>query len=387
MAEKRDYYDVLGLKKGASVEEVKKAYKELAKKFHPDLNKEANAEEKFKEILEAYQVLSDPEKKSNYDQYGHAFEGFQGFQGFRGSGTRDFDFDFQDIFEGFGGFGGIDEMLRHAFAGTSGQAFGGRTRAGPARGANLRVDLNIGFEEAAFGTEKTIVISRIEECDECQGKGGTGQEKCQQCNGTGILRQTRRTAFGIFSSQTTCPKCGGSGRIIKNLCKKCLGKGRIKVKREIKVKIPAGIDSGNHLRLKEEGNAGIHGGPAGDLFAVIFVEPHDIFRRDETDIFAEMPISFSEAALGTKLDVPTLDGEATITVPAGTQTGTIFRLKGKGIKKLHETGQGDEYVKVIVETPSKLDKKQRELLEQLAKEEKLGEERKGFFEKIRKKFK
>ena len=385
MAEKRDYYDVLGLKKGASIEDVKAAYKRLAKQYHPDLNKDHDAEEKFKELLEAYQVLSDPEKKANYDQYGHAAEGFQGFQGFRGTGTRDFDFDFQDIFEGFGGFGGIDEMLRQAFGGT-GPGFGGRTRAGQAKGANLRVDLNISFEEAAFGTERTISISRIEECDECNGKGGSGQEKCQQCNGSGILRQTRRTAFGMFSSQTTCPRCGGSGRIIKNVCKKCQGKGRIKARKEIKVKIPAGIDSGNHLRLKEEGNAGIHGGPAGDLFVVVFVEPHDIFKRDRADIFAEIPISFSEAALGTRLDVPTLDGEATITVPAGTQTGTIFRLKGKGIKKLHESGYGDEYVKVIVETPSRLEKKQRELFEQLAKEENLGEERKGFFEKIRKKF-
>ena len=383
MPEKRDYYEVLGLKKGASVEEVKRAYKKLAKKYHPDISKEEKAEEKFKEALEAYQVLSDPQKKQNYDQFGHAAEGFQGFQGFRGfSGARGFDFDFGDIFGGsFGGFGstGLDEMLR--------QAFGQRAREGPARGANLRIDLNLDFEEAVFGTEKTVSVSRIDECKECKGKGGSGEEKCSQCKGSGVLRQTRRTPFGMFSTQSTCPKCGGQGKVLKNVCSKCRGKGRVKVRKDIKVKIPAGIDSGNHLRLKGEGNAGIRGGPSGDLFVVVFVEPHEVFKRDKADIFAEMPISFAEAALGTKIDVPTLKGEAVLSVPQGTQTGTIFRLKGKGIKKLNETGFGDEYVKVIVQTPEKLGKKQKELFEELAKEEKLKKERKDFFGRIKKHFK
>ncbi len=375
MPEKRDYYDVLGLKKGASVDEVKKAYKELAKKYHPDLNKEAGAEEKFKEILEAYQVLSDPQKKQNYDQFGHAAEGFQGFRGFRGFGARGFDFDFSDIFESFGG-SSFGDLFKEAF---------GQGRTGPRQGSNLRVDLSISFEEAAFGTEKTVQVERIEECEKCRGIGGQGEEECSQCGGNGIIRNTRRTPFGMFTTQTSCGKCSGTGRTIKNVCRKCRGKGRVRERRTIKVKIPAGINNGNHLRLSGEGNAGLNGGKAGDLFVVVFVEEHEIFKRDGADIFAEVPISFAEAALGTKLDVPTLKGEATIKVPAGTQTGTIFRLRGKGVKELQGSGFGDEYVKVIVQTPSKLSKKQRELLEEIAKEEKLKKERSSFFDRFRKK--
>lgn len=382
MPEKRDYYDVLGLKKGASVEEAKAAYKKLAKQYHPDLNKDSGAEEKFKEILEAYQTLSDPNKKANYDQFGHAAEGFQGFQGFRGAG-RDFDFDFGDIFgsAGFGGFGGIDEIFRQAF----GQQ-GARASSGPVKGANLRIDLTIGFEEAVFGAEKTVLVSRIENCAECRGRGGFNEETCTQCNGSGAIRQSRHTPFGSFVSQGTCPKCAGSGSVFKRACRKCEGKGRVKARREIRIKIPAGIDTGNHLRLVGEGNAGIRGGRLGDLFAVIFVEPSDIFKRDGADIFAEMPVSFSEAALGTRLDVPTLKGGATINIPAATQAGTIFRLRGKGIKKLEEQGFGDEYVKVVVQTPKKVNAKQRKLFEELAKEDALKKERNGFFEKVRKKF-
>jgi len=385
MPTKRDYYDVLGLKKGASVSEVKAAYKKLAKKYHPDLNKDNGAEEKFKETLEAYQTLSDSKKKANYDQFGHAAEGFQGFQGFRGGGgTRGFDFDFGNIFGGggsFGGFGGMEDILR-AFGGSG----PGRGAARPARGANLRIDLSISFEEAVFGTEKTVELTRIENCKECKGKGGFGEETCGQCNGAGIIREQRKTMFGTFVTQGTCPRCGGKGRTIKTVCKKCEGKGRTKTKREIKIKIPAGIDTGNHLNLRGEGNAGINGGPAGDLFAVIFVETDKIFKRDGPDIYAEMPISFSEAALGTNLDVPTLREKATIKIPNGTQTGTIFRLKSKGIKNLGETGHGDEYVKIIVQTPSKMNKKQKELFEQLAKEDDVKNQRKGFFGRIKKKF-
>lgn len=378
MAGKRDYYETLGLNKGASVNEVKASYKKLAKKYHPDLNKDKGAEENFKEILEAYQTLSDPQKKSNYDQFGHAASGFQGFQGFRGFGNQGFDFDFSEIFGNGSGFGGMDDIFR---------AFGGRTRDAPTKGANLRIDINISFEEAAFGTKKTISLIRIENCKKCKGKGGTGEETCTQCQGSGTLRQTRKTPFGIFSTQTTCPKCSGKGKALKHTCKECEGKGRAREKKSIEIKIPEGIDSGNHLRLYGEGNAGIHGGEAGDLFAVIFVEPHEIFKRDGSDIFAEMPISFTEAALGTKLTVPTLKEEAEIKIPNGTQTGTIFRLKGKGIKKINEQGFGNEYVKVIIQTPKKMSKKQKELFEELAKEEELGKERKGFFEKLKKKFK
>jgi len=380
MPEKRDYYEVLGLKKGASIDEVKASYKKLAKKYHPDLNKEPGSEEKFKEILEAYQVLSDSQKKSNYDQFGHAAEGFQGFQGFRGFEGRDFDFDFGDI---FGAFGGQDQF---GFGDVFRQAFG-RGRARPTKGANLRIDLNLSFEEAVFGTEKTVAITRIEECNACKGKGGSGEEDCTECNATGFVRHTRRTAFGLFSTQTSCPKCHGEGKVLKKVCNKCGGKGRVKARKEIKIKVPAGINSGNHLRLHGQGNAGIRGGPAGDLFVVVFVEPHEVFKRDGADLFAEVPISFAEAALGTKLDVPTLRGEAVIRVPEGTQTGTIFRLKGKGIKRLNETGFGDEYIKAIVQTPKKMGKKEKKLFEELAKEEEVARKRKGFFEKVKRKFK
>ncbi len=384
MPTKKDYYDVLGLKKGASVSEVKASYKKLAKKYHPDLNSDPKSEEKFKEASEAYQTLSDSKKKANYDQFGHAAEGFQGFQGFRGSGARGFDFNMGDIFGGggnFAGFGGMEDIFR-AFGG-GGQ---GREAAGPARGANLRIDLSISFEEAVFGTEKTVELTRIENCKECNGKGGFGEETCSQCHGAGIIRQQRKTIFGTFVTQGTCPKCRGKGKIIKNVCKKCEGKGRTKTKREIKIKVPAGIDTGNHLNLRGEGNAGINNGPSGDLFAVIFVETDKIFKRDGSDIYAELPISFSEAALGTNLDVPTLEEKATIKIPKGTQTGTIFRLKSKGIKKLGETGHGDEYVKIIVQTPSKMNKKQKELFEKLAKEDDVKKQRKGFFGRIKKKF-
>ncbi len=386
MAAKKDYYDVLGLKKGASIGEVKAAYKKLAKKYHPDLNNNKEAEEKFKEGLEAYQTLSDSKKKANYDQFGHAAEGFQGFQGFRGAGgTRGFDFDFGDIFGAggnFGGFSGMEDLFR-AFGG-GGQ---GREADDPARGANLRIDLSISFEEAVFGTEKTVELTRIENCRECKGKGGSGEETCSQCQGLGVLRQQRRTMFGTFVTQSTCPKCRGKGKTIKNTCKECQGKGRVKKRREIKIKIPAGIDTGNHLNLRGEGNAGINGGPNGDLFAVIFVEAGKVFKRDGVDIYAEMPISFSEAALGTGLDVPTLKEKETIKIPSGTETGTIFRLKGKGVKKLGEAGHGDEYIKVIVQTPGKMSKKQKELFEQLAKEDDVKKQRKSFFERVKKKFK
>ncbi len=379
MAEKRDYYEILGLKKGASIEEAKKAYKSLAKKYHPDLNKEEGAEDRFKEILEAYQVLSDPQKKQNYDQFGHAAQGFQGFQGFRGFNARDFDFDFGDIFGGFGFGSGINDIFR--------EAFGGRSTSGPAKGANLRADISLSFEETAFGTEKSISISRVEACKKCRGKGGFEEETCSQCHGSGVLRQTKKTPFGMFSTQRPCPKCAGLGKTWKKACNECNGKGRVRAVRKVKVKIPAGIDAGDHLRLEGQGNAGINGGSAGDLFVVIvFVEPHEVFKRDGSDIFCEVPISFAEAALGTKIDVPTLKGKASLKVPPGTQTGTLFRLKGKGIKDLREESFGDQYVKVIVQTPEKLGKKQKQVFEELAKEEKLKKKRKSFFESVKKKF-
>jgi molecular chaperone DnaJ len=377
MPEKRDYYETLGLKKSASAEEVKQAYKELAKKHHPDLNKEQGAEEKFKEILEAYQVLSDPEKKTNYDQYGHSFEGFQGYQRQGDFNTGGFDFDFENIFSNIGG------SSEFGFGDIFGEMFGQEQRRNKkTRGSNIRVELTLSFEEAAFGTEKEITLERIENCNACKGTGAKDAElaKCSQCQGTGRIRQAHRTPFGIFATETTCPKCRGIGRIAKNICKECRGEGKVLARKTIKIKIPAGIDSGNHLRVEKKGNEGTTG--TGDLYIIIFVEKHKLFKRDGTDIFTEIPISFSEAALGTKINVPTLEGEVTLNIPAGTQTGTIFRLREKGIKKLEEKGFGDEFVKTIIETPKELNKKQKELFEELMQEEKAKQKRKSFFEKI-----
>ena len=372
MPEKRDYYDVLGLSKNANAEEVKQAYKRLAKQYHPDVSRETNAEEKFKEIQEAYSVLGDEQKRSSYDQFGHAFEGFQGFQGFRGFEAGP-DFDFEDLFSDFGrmGFGSIFK-----------EAFGERERA--ERGSNIRVDASIGFEEAAFGIEKEIDVERIAKCETCNGTGSKDREKavCSACNGKGHTKKTNRMAFGVFSIQSTCSNCKGSGQVIKNPCRECNGKGTKRERKMIRVKIPPGVDTGSHLRLKGEGNAGTGGARAGDLFVVIFVEPHEIFKRDEEDVFCEMPISFSEAALGTKIDAPTLYGEAEIKIPPGTQSGTIFKLAGKGVKRLDGRGTGNEFVKVNIETPKNLSRKQKELLEELAKEERLKQKRKGFFEKV-----
>ncbi|MDD5163472.1 MAG: molecular chaperone DnaJ [Candidatus ainarchaeum sp.] len=374
MPEKKDYYEVLGLKKGASIEEVKRAYKELAKKFHPDLNREKGAEEKFKEILEAYQVLSDSEKKANYDQYGHAFEGFQGYQRPEGFGTGGVDFDFENIFSNIGGFG------EFGFGDIFGEMFGQEQRQRKkSRGSNIRMELTLSFEEAAFGTEKEITIEKIENCKACKGTGAKDGElaKCSQCGGSGRIRHAQRTPFGVFATETACSKCQGTGRIAKRSCPECKGEGKIIARKTLKVKIPAGIDSGNHLRLEGEGNEGTAG--TGDLYIIIFVEKHKLFKRDGTDIFTEIPVSFGEAALGAKIDVPTLKGEVTLNIPAGTQTGTIFRLHEKGIKKLEARGFGDEFVKVIIETPKELSKKEKELFEELMKEEKSRQKRKGFF--------
>ncbi len=371
--EKRDYYDVLGLNKGASADEIKSAYKKLAKKFHPDISKEENAEEKFKEILEAYSVLSDPQKKENYDKFGHAAEGFQGFggQGFSGFDFSNMEFDFDDLFSNFG-FGDI---------------FGrGRKPRGPRKGVDLRVDLSISFEEAAFGTQKDISVERTEACDKCNGTGSEGKDgliSCPDCNGTGTQTHSQRTPFGTFSTRTACRKCRGEGKIVKNPCTKCNGTGRINKTRKISVSIPEGIQNGAYLRLHNEGNAGERGAGNGDLYVIIFIEPHEFFKRDETDIYGEVPITFSDAALGKEIEVPALKGKAKLKVPAGTQSGTIFRLKGKGIKDIERGNYGDEYIKVIVRTPEKLSKKQKKLFEEIKEEEKKSN---GLFDKFKKAF-
>jgi len=373
-----DYYEILGLKKGAALEEIKRAYKELAKKYHPDVSKEHDAEKKFKEINHAYSVLSDPEKKQNYDNYGEAYKGFEGYkqQGF-GQGT---DFDFEDIFNqfGFSGFSSFSDL---------GDIFGGRGGRTAGRqkqdvGSNIKMELTITFDEAAFGVTKEISYERIERCEKCDGSGAEeGKVKnCPACKGKGFEVRQQRTPFGVFQTQSVCHTCGGRGSIAEKECKNCNGNAFLAKQAKLAVKIPAGINTGNHLRLEGKGHEGRHG--AGDLFVLIFVEDHPIFKRDEEDIYAEIPISFTEAALGAKVEVPTLDGKAELKIPAGTQTGTIFRLKGKGITRLNKQGEGDEYVKVIIETPKSVSKKQRELLEKLESEIESAKKRKSLFDKI-----
>ena len=371
----KDYYEVLGLKKGAAIEEVKRAYKELAKKYHPDVSKEHDAEKRFKEIVEAYSVLSDPEKKQNYDNYGEAYKGFEGYTG--ADFGRGVDIDFEDIFNQFAGFGDM-------FGGRSG-ARGGARRERKDYGSNVKLSISITFEEAAFGATKDLSYDRIERCAKCSGTGAEGEMKdCPACGGKGVEIRQQRTPFGVFQSQSICRNCKGKGRVAEKQCGECGGNGFITKKARLSVKIPAGIDTGNHLRMQGKGHEGTHG--AGDLFVVVFVEKHEIFKRDEADIYCEIPISFAEAALGAQVDVPTLTGKASLKIPSGTQTGTIFKMKGKGIQKLNSESTGDEFVKVIVETPKKLSKKQKELLERLEKEEQLAKKRKTFFEKILGKF-
>lgn len=372
-----DYYETLGLKKGASNEEIKKAYKDLAKKYHPDVSKEHDAEKKFKEINHAYSVLSDPQKKEQYDAYGEdAFKGFGGGSGGGYGGFGGGNVDFEDLFSQFSNFGFSD----------FGDLFGGRGSGGGRRthkdnGSNIKLELTLSFEEAAFGATKEIAYERIERCEKCHGTGAEGALKtCSTCKGKGMEVRQQRTPFGIFQTQSVCHTCAGNGQIPEKVCSKCDGDGLIARKATISVKIPQGINHANHLRLAGKGHEGKHG--AGDLFIVIFVEPHEIFKRDEEDIYAEIPISFTESALGATVDVPSLQGKEELKIPAGTQTGTVFRIKGKGIKILNKEDYGDEYIKVIVQTPHKLSKKQKELLEKLRTEDDAAKKRKGFIDKI-----
>ncbi len=352
----------MGVSKNASADEIKEAYKNLAKKYHPDVSKEPNAEEKFKEVLEAYHVLSDPQKRANFDQFGDAAEKFGGFGGFSGQeGFSNMEFDFGDIFSDFGG--GFGDLFKQAFAQES-------SRRGPQRGQDLAVNLSISFEEAAFGAKKEIEIERREICDRCGGEGTAkkgGKKTCGTCRGSGVQQTMRRTFFGTLATSSTCRTCGGTGQIITSPCEKCGGKKIVKEHKKITVDIPAGINSGNHLRIRSLGNAGEAGARSGDLFAVIFVEPHKIFKRDKNDVYMEMPVSFSEAALGAQIEVPTLRKTVKVKVPGGTQSGAIFRLKEQGIVDISSKKIGDQFVKVIVETPKSLSKRQRELFEELSK--------------------
>lgn len=378
MAEqKRDYYEVLGVSRGASDDEIKKAYRKLAKKYHPDLNPgNAEAEQHFKEVNEAYEVLSDSNKRSRYDQFGHAGvdpnygAGGGGFGGFDGS------FDFGDLGDIFGSF--------------FGGGFGGRTqRNGPQRGESIRVGLTISFEEAAFGCEKEVSVDRVDQCPTCKGSGceaGTTPEVCTQCNGTGTVQQRRQTPMGVFATTTTCPKCGGRGKIIHSPCKDCNGTGQQRKRKTIQVSVPAGIDNGQTISLRGQGNAGKNGGPAGDLLIVITVRPHELFRRDGNNVYCDAPITFTQAVLGGEMEIPTIDGKVKYDIPEGTQTGTTFRLRGKGIPNLNGRGRGDQYVTVYIETPRNLNREQKEALKKFGDtlKEHNYEERKSFFSKFKK---
>jgi molecular chaperone DnaJ len=349
----KDYYQILGLEKGASDDEIKRAFRKLAIKYHPDKNQgNAEAEAKFKEINEAYQVLSDPEKKARYDQFGTAdFDG----SGFGAGGFGGFDgFDFSDL----GGFGDIFDT----FFGGGGS---GRRRNGPQRGADLEYVLNLTFEEAVFGVEKEISINRSESCDSCSGTGakaGTSPKTCPTCNGSGQIRVQRQTPLGNFVSTSTCNQCGGKGQVVDNPCTTCHGKGSVRKNRKISVNIPAGVDTGNVMPLRGQGEHGKNGGPAGDLYVRIKVAPSKKFTRKGSDIYIDTHISMGHAALGVEVTVPTVDGDVKYKIPAGTQSGTLFRLKGKGVPRVNSSGRGDQYVKVIVDIPKNLNEKQKDAL-------------------------
>ena len=377
MAEnKRDYYEVLGVQKGASEEEIKKAYKKLARKYHPDMNPgNKEAEEKFKEINEANEVLSDPEKKARYDQFG--FAGVDPNYGAGAGGAYSAGgFDFGDLGDIFGSF--------------FGGGFGG-SRANPnapQRGESLRTSVTISFEEAAFGCEKEISIERVEQCDTCRGNGcakGTTAEVCPDCRGSGMVQQRRQTPLGFMSTSAPCGRCGGKGRIIHQPCSACHGSGQLRRRKTLKVTIPAGIDNGQTISLRGQGNAGKNGGPAGDLLIVIAVRPHEIFRREGTSVLCEAPITFTQAVLGAELEIPTIDGKVKYSIPEGTQSGTTFRLKGKGIPGLNGRARGDQYVTVYIETPRNLNREQKEALRKFS--DTLGEsnyeQRKSFFGKFK----
>ncbi|MDR3277337.1 MAG: molecular chaperone DnaJ [Oscillospiraceae bacterium] len=354
MADKRDYYESLGVDKGAAEDEIKKAFRKQAKKYHPDVNPgNKQAEARFKEVNEAYEVLSDADKKARYDQYGHAgVDPSFGAGGYGGGFAGDIDL--SDIFGSIFGGGGASSA---------------RSRNAARRGDRLHIDLTVSFEEAAFGCEKEVDVSRIEPCDACAGSGcaeGTAPEPCANCSGSGVVTTQQRTVFGVMQSTADCPKCGGRGKIIRRPCARCKGAGRIRRNKKIKVEVPAGIDRGQSLSLRGLGHAGTNGGAAGDLYVTVSIRPHERFEREGTAVLLEMPISIVQASLGAELEVPTLDGKVKYSVPEGTQTGSVFRLKSKGIPNLRGGGRGDQYVTVRVATPTGLSDAQKDLLRQFA---------------------
>ncbi len=375
MADKRDYYEVLGVQKGASEDELKKAYRKLAKENHPDLHPgDKECEARFKEINEAYEVLSDSDKRAKYDQFGHA--AFDPNQGFGGGG-----------FGGFEGFGGFGDIFGDIFGGFGGFGGGGRNPNAPRKGDNLRATVNIKFEEAAFGVKKEVFVAKVEQCPDCKGTGcaeGTTAEVCPDCKGTGSVKTTQRTPFGMVQSTGQCPKCKGRGKIIHTPCKSCRGVGSVRRQHKVTVSVPAGIDDGQTISLRGQGNAGINGGPAGDLLITVLVQPHARFERDGASILLEQEVSFAQAALGSEIEVPTLDGKVKLNIPEGTQPGSVFRLKGKGVPYLRANGRGDQFVTVKVAVPKNMSSAQKEALRHYASA--MGEtiEQKNIFGKRRK---
>ncbi|MEA3378888.1 MAG: molecular chaperone DnaJ [Nanoarchaeota archaeon] len=358
----KDYYQTLGVSKDSSKEEIKKAYKKLAKKYHPDLNKDSA--EKFKEINEAYSILGNENKKANYDRFGTADDRFSGFQG------------------GFqGGFGDFEEDI---FSDIFGSFFHGSRRKAVRKGADLKDELEIKFEDAAFGVKKKIKINKMIRCNQCNGTGSENEEfePCSACHGTGTIAKKFRTPFGVIQQSATCNVCGGRGRVIKNKCTKCKGHGRVKEQKTITITIPAGVNNGSTLRVSNEGEAGEMGGPNGDLYIQIFVQPHKFFERQGDDILVDFPITFAQAALGGEVLIPTLKSNVKMKIPAGTQSHTFFKLKNKGFPSLEGYAQGDELVRVIIKTPKHLTPKQKNALKDLFNKEKLKIE-KGFFDKVK----
>ncbi|WP_010097062.1 molecular chaperone DnaJ [Ornithinibacillus scapharcae] len=371
---KRDYYEVLGVEKSASKEEIKKSYRKLARQYHPDVNKEPDAAEKFKEVKEAYETLSNDQKRAQYDQFGHAgMNGGQGFGGF--SGAQD-----------FGGFGDIFDMF---FGG------GGRRRDpnAPQQGADLQYTMVLDFEEAIFGKETDIVIPKEEECQTCHGSGakpGTKPTTCSHCNGSGQLNTEQNTPFGRVVNRRACHHCSGTGKIIAEKCTTCTGKGTVKKNKKIHINIPAGIDEGQQIRVAGKGEPGKNGGPAGDLYVVIQVRKHDFFMREGDNIFCELPLTFTQAALGDEVEVPTVHGKVKLKIPAGTQTGKTFRLKGKGAPNVRGYGQGDQHIKVRVVTPTKLSERQKDLLREfneIAGNNSIEEQDDSLFQRFKRAFK
>jgi len=381
--EKRDYYEVLGIAKGATEAEIKKAYRKKAMEFHPDKNQgDKAAEEKFKEVNEAYEVLSDPQKKDRYDRFGHAgVDPNAGFGGGAGGFGGGFGGGFEDIFGDL--FGGM-------FGGGASQ--NARRRNAPRKGRDIQQRMTISFEEAAFGTKKEIQINRSADCESCGGTGaekGTSKKTCPKCNGTGEVRTTQKTPFGQFMNVQPCDACGGAGEINEHPCHVCHGSGKVRKSIKISVDIPAGVDNDSVISLRGQGEPGTNGGPAGDMYVILSVLPHKLFKRQGVDLILEIPITYTQAALGDDIVVPTLKEKVSYKVPPGTQSDTMFRLKGKGVKALHSTKVGDLYVKVIVEIPTKLSKEQRRLIEQLGTtfDEEGYQKRKSFADTLKTLFK